>query len=241
MVLLENPEINEGLVERISQALKEKKNIILVGACTSSYSGRAASELELGERILIIKSDNTVLLHGKTQKNAINWQPSNNIITVTIENGDLTIRSERIKPVEYLTIRFKSLKLACFFDLIDDAELLLMGSEKDMADMICKHPDIISDDFEVLNTELNTKYGIIDIWGRYKSTGDYVVIELKRGKAGLDAVDQLNRYVMLKRKEHPNNVVHGIVGAPEITDNAMELLNLYGHSFKKVVPPKEKK
>ncbi|MDZ4171267.1 MAG: endonuclease NucS, partial [Methanobacteriaceae archaeon] len=56
-------------------------------------------------------------------------------------------------------------------------------------------------------------------------------------KAGNSAVKQLRRY--LKDFEDDKKKVRGILVAPSITDDALELLEEEGMEFKSVEPPKE--
>jgi RecB family endonuclease NucS len=64
-----------------------------------------------------------------------------------------------------------------------------------------------------------------------------VVLELKRGRATLDAVSQLKRYIDNLSTE--NKDLRGILVAPSITESAFKLLGCYGLEFREVHPPKE--
>ncbi|NIA11896.1 MAG: DUF91 domain-containing protein, partial [Nitrospiraceae bacterium] len=49
--------------------------LIVVGCCSVEYSGRARSTLGLGERIVIVKPDSSVLVHQRAGRELVNWKP----------------------------------------------------------------------------------------------------------------------------------------------------------------------
>lgn len=66
-----------------------------------------------------------------------------------------------------------------------------------------------------------------------------VVLELKRGRATLDALSQLKRYI--DNLSVGNKDLRGILVAPSITESAFKLLGSYGLEFRDLYPPKESK
>ena len=63
--------------------------------------------------------------------------------------------------------------------------------------------------------------------------GRYVVVELKRGKAGHEAVHQLGRYVDAVRTQ-VTAPVRGILAAPDITLPALKVAQAAGLEYVKV-------
>ena len=57
-------------------ALSSNKTSCLFCKCIVSYSGRAEAELEEGERLIIIKADNTLLVHQSEGNTPINYMKS---------------------------------------------------------------------------------------------------------------------------------------------------------------------
>ena len=49
--------------ERIREGIRSRKLILVLGSMEVYYEGRAASSLGLGERLLIIKQDGSLLVH----------------------------------------------------------------------------------------------------------------------------------------------------------------------------------
>ena len=62
-------------VERIREAIRSKRLLIVVGRMEVSYAGRASSILGSGDRVLMIKPDGSVLIHRPMGYEPVNWQP----------------------------------------------------------------------------------------------------------------------------------------------------------------------
>ena len=73
---------------------------------------------------------------------------------------------------------------------------------------------------------------MIDLYGVDRQ-GNVVVIEFKRGRAGLDAVSQLKRYVDELKKERGGRV-RGVLAAPGVTESALKLLKELGLEYVKI-------
>lgn len=224
---------------KFNQAISANETISFFCECEIKYSGRAEAELELGERLVIIKSDNTILIHQPEGSTPINYMKSDSSINLSEGNGFFVIESYNSKNKDYLDILIYKVFEFMSKKIEDGKKLVLVGSEKDMSDMIKDKPYVISEDFSPLSREEHTKYGFIDVFGHDKK-GNLVVIECKRYSAGLSAVQQLRRYVekITELKGINKNNVKGILAAPEIAKNAEGMLNDFGFEFKRVDPPK---
>ena len=106
-----------------------------------------------------------------------------------------------------------------------------------MQSYLAENPYLIEEGLKVLELEKSLKVGDIDIYGE-DSEGNKIVIELKRRKASLSDVSQLKRYVEEISKFNTN--VRGMLIAPGITKNAMNLLLKSGLEFKNINPLCEK-
>jgi RecB family endonuclease NucS len=213
----------------VREGLLRKDCIVLVGSCVVNYFGRASSILPRGERIVILKPDGTVLVHQKEKREPVNWNPPGCRASARAIDGMLQITSVRTRPREVLVISFDSLKMVSRFSLHDDEELYLFGTESQMVEEIVKNPNLIEEGFRPITKELRTEYGMIDLYG-VDRRGNVVVIEFKRGRAGLDAVSQLKRYVDELKKERGGRV-RGVLAAPSITESALKLLKELGLEY----------
>jgi RecB family endonuclease NucS len=149
----------------------------------------------------------------------------------------LLLKSFNADGKEYLDIELFRVHSFASHKLEDGMKLELAGNERDMSDMLKKHPQLISADFRPLSREEHTKFGFIDVFG-HDGAGNMVVVECKRYTAGLDAVTQLRRYVEKIKELKGVENVKGILASPEISPNALEMLHKWGFSYKQVFPPK---
>ncbi|MGB9938040.1 MAG: endonuclease NucS [Methanobacterium sp.] len=233
MKVKENPSIEET-EKLLKSGLKSKAILIITACCKVFYEGRANSTLESGDRVIIIKSDGSFLVHKGEKRNPVNWQPPGCNTTYKIENGLIRLKSIRRRPKEILEVEISKTHVIMFFIPQDDEDLNLSGSERDMADYIYENPEVIEEGFKPVAMEKSISNGVIDIMGNDKD-GNIVVLELKRGRATLDAVSQLKRYV--DNLSGKNKGLRGIIVAPSITGSALKLLKSYGLEFISIHPP----
>ena len=118
----------------------KRKTIIIVGSCLVDYQGRANSELEIGERILIIKKDGSVLVHRTVGYEPVNWQPSGCIFHTKKKKNNLEIKAIRQKPSEILVISFNNIFFISILELVDKGEFYLYASEEAMQRAFKKVP-----------------------------------------------------------------------------------------------------
>lgn len=232
----ENPDIEETN-EILNVGIKNKAILIITACCRVFYEGRAKSNLELGDRVIIIKPDGSFLIHKSEKRNPVNWQPPGCTVKFKVKDDSLFIRSIRKNPKEILDVEISKIYMVMYFVAQDYEELDLIGSEEDMANIIFyENPEVIEEGFKPIAKEKSISNGVIDILGKDKD-GNMVVLELKRVRGSLGAVSQLKRYVDNLKGE--NEGLRGILVAPSITDSAMELLKEYGLEFKEMHPPKK--
>ncbi|MHA1617144.1 MAG: endonuclease NucS [Candidatus Njordarchaeales archaeon] len=206
--------------------------------CDVVYEGRAKSYLEWGDRLIISKPDGTLLVHGKIKREPINWQPPGSIPRMILREEKLELKSIRMRPKEILLVHilhvyaFTAMKMGL-------ANFRLWASENDMVRVVRENPELIEEGFSVIDTEIKTHHGKIDLLGKDRY-GNIVVCEFKRSIAQLEAVSQLKRYIDYFLEKGYTNV-RGILVAPHITATAKELLTKYGLEFCRIEPPKETK
>jgi endonuclease len=221
----------------LNDAIKRNETIVFSCKCTVHYSGRAESYLEKGDRVVIIKADNTILVHQPKGNNPINYMKQETSHKFATKNGKLQLRCSHLSNKEFMDVIISRMYFFNTHKLEDGRTITVSGTEKDMSDMLYEHPDMIEKGFTPISREEQTKYGFIDVFG-YDKENILTVVECKRFKADLSAVSQLRRYVgrikKLKGVEH----VRGILAAPKITSNAKKMLEDWGFSFVVVHPPK---
>jgi len=231
----QNPE-SEELISFLDEALSKRAFIIIISCCRIKYKGRATSKLGLGDRTIVIKSDGSFLVHQDRNLEPVNWQPPNCKFKAVINEGKVQITGFRRNPHESLEVEINKTYLASYHVGSDSKTLQLAGYEEDMRELIFKEPHLIEKGFRPTSREYSVTKGFIDILGKDEND-NLVIIELKSRRAGINAVKQLKRY--FDDFEDDKKFVRGILAAPSITENAMELLEEYQMEFKELEPPKE--
>ena len=246
--ILEKPSCEEGY-DLVQEALRKKATILIFACCKVSYEGRALSELNWGERIIMIKPDGAFLIHQEKKVEPVNWQPPKSRTISYIKNDNLFLESHRRTPKELLTVEIRKIQFINYANIEDFEELEQAGYEKDMSDMIMEKPHMIEKGFTPTTREYSVDHGFIDILGKDKDN-NLMVLELKARKAGVTAVKQLRRYLQdlkntdndyLRECKSEKKQIRGLLVAPSIMDDALELLEEEGIEFVSVEPPRELK
>jgi len=235
ILVLEEPTREEAL-EAVRSALSRQRMIIIVGNCWVDYRGRARSTLSPGERILIIKRDGSVLVHRPRGYEPVNWQPPGCIFHSDLKENVFFIKAVRRKPRETLQIYFDKIYFLAALSLVDEGDFSLYASEEDMQEAIKIQPSLVEEGLRLITYEKKVEPGFIDVYGIDKE-GRIVVIEIKRRKAGKEAVLQLSRYVDSIRNT-VNREIRGILVAPKISRGVQKLLMTLGLEFKQLDPKK---
>lgn len=222
---------NKEMANRMLNANLSGDTVILVGKCTISYEGRSWKYLEPGVRSVIIKPSGAMVVNSSHRVKPENWQPEGSSITIdTNEDEELIV--EALNSGESLQARFLNIIDCIHYEHSDDRNSSVEGKESDIHNHIIKNPEIIENGFTVLEHEKQTEAGDIDIYG-VDNESNRVIVEVKRRKATLDSVSQLNRYM-----ESSVQSSRGIVAAPDITDSAERLLSDDGYEFIQIETPK---
>jgi len=204
----------------------DRLNLVIVGSCQVRYHGRARSFLDWGDRVVLVKQDDTVIVHRPMGREPVNWQPNGGRITFHTEHDLFTLRAMHYKNKERMEILFRHVAVMIAGMLSDKATLQIVGMEKDIVDKILEDPEVIEQGLRITQHEKQTSSGIIDLYG-YDCHHIPVVIEVKRGQGTISAVQQLRMYVKDLKKGNPEAVIRGILCAPKIPDMIRNLLEDY--------------
>jgi RecB family endonuclease NucS len=233
LAVLVNPSVAEA-EKTVMEAFFKHRMLIVVGRCWVHYSGRASSKLELGERVLIIKEDGSLLVHRSVGYKPVNWQPPGCAFHARAGNGLLVIRAVRQTPAESVEVVFDEVQLVSAVNLVDSGEFSLYASEEDMHRAILVEPSLLEEGFKPISYEKMVEPGFLDVYGE-DSSGKLVVVEVKRKAAGKQAVVQLARYVEAIR-DKAGRQVRGILAAPDIGKGVHRLLDGFGLEFRRLDP-----
>jgi RecB family endonuclease NucS len=205
--------------------------------CEITYSGRAEAFLGRGDRLLIIKQDRTVIVHQPDGSVPINYMRPGSRTDIERVEDHIILHVRNDDEHSFLDIEVFRVHAGQAHRLEDGQKQDLAGSERDMSDWIRDNPTSIGKEFHPIAREEQTDVGFIDVFGHDK-TGKLVVVECKRITASLTAVDQLRRYVERVKQIKGTTNVDGVLAAPSITPNALEMLTSWSFRFCKVDPPK---
>jgi hypothetical protein len=231
--VLTQPTLAEA-AKLIEKAFAQRRTLIVAGACQVNYVGRASSTLELGERILIIKSDGSLLVHRPVGYEPVNWQPAGGIFHVQIKGDQLQIHGVRQKPRENVKVTFNTVLVASALSLDDSGDFLLYASEDDMHRAILLKPELLEEGFKPISWEKKVEPGFVDIYGEDKN-GKLVIVEVKRKTASKEAALQLAKYIE-PIKSKVNREVRAVLAAPSLGKDVQRLLVTLGLEYKALDP-----
>lgn len=171
-----------------------KEILVVIGNCRAEFDGRIKSFLDFGDRLLIVKPDESISLHGPIGVKPLNWQKEREgRISFFIKNESLIMSTYRPRTKERFEITFREIYSAFGFKAHDPATLKIAGDESHFAQYLSKHLDLIESGLELIALEYPTPHGQLDLFCR-DSKGKKVIIELKKQAAALSDTQQLARY-----------------------------------------------
>ena len=191
---------------------------VLVARCSIGYSGRLTTRLASGDRIIIFKDDGSVCVHGPKGFKPINYMSGPTAMTE--EDGLITVR--RPETGEVLMIEVEQVIADNIHGLEDNAVLEREGRELELHALLERAPDLIEEGLEILERERATDVGPVDFLAK-DSEGRIVLVEVKRVKAVVAAVEQVVRYREHIEKDAAYAGARAIVLAPEFAPQARKL------------------
>lgn len=164
---------------------------VIFARCIVRYTGRIDAELELGDRLIVIKDDGAVLIHATSGLLPKNWMPAGSALTQ--EPG--LIRVEFPKRGELLEIFV--IEVHHDSDHVGQlhGRLVKLGSEREFSDRLAQDLERVEAGLALVGREYRTRVGPIDLMCT-DAAGGPVVIEVKRARAvGVEVAYQLLRYL----------------------------------------------
>ena len=217
----------------IQKAVSNNEMLILIGNCCVEYFGRAASKLAKGDRMLLIKSDKSFAIHQNKYLRPVNYMMDSEIaVKFNSEEECLELTALKRKPKESLKVKFFDINFIQSFKMNDSTDIRLFGSEVELSRQLLEDLSFIEPGLRPFKGEVPFAKGVIDILAE-DSKGNLVIVEVKRRKASLDSVSQLRRYKD-QLSNMKNKKVRGILLAPEITPNALKMLEEFNLEYFKL-------
>jgi RecB family endonuclease NucS len=204
---------------------------LIVARCSARYSGRLDTLLPEALRLIMIKSDGSVMLHADAGGyKPLNWMTPPTVIEA---EGDplreIVVRKRAVRSEDRLHIRIG--------EVLYDAEhrmeateaqtaLTKDGVETHLQELLAEQPQWCGEGLRLVRREWPTDIGPVDLMCRDGEAG-WVAVEIKR-VAGIDAVEQLSRYLERIRLDAKFAECRGVLAAQSIRPQARVLAEARG-------------
>ena len=206
--------------------IRVEQSFILYANCDVEYVGRAKSFLKQGNYLITHKNDGTLRIDGGSLCTSLNYQPPGAILYK--ENNKLT----STRKEETITINLDN--IFYYQELHDwsDNKIDITKTEAELRDRLMDNINkAIKIKTKEIFKEFKTPVGLIDILA-IDEYDTYHIIEVKRGKANLNACSQLERYTYYFISIMKN--VQSYIASPDISANALKFAKQNFQNYLKV-------
>ena len=198
---------------------------LLVARCEVSYSGRLNAFLPEAVRLLLLKSDGSVLVHADSGGyKPLNWMTPPTVIEEA--DGLIVVRKRAGKTEDKLEIRIAEVLSDLDVPMDEVAGLEKDGVEKHLQEALADRPDWLEAELRLDRREWMTEVGPVDLMCRDSDDG-WVAVEIKR-VGTIEAVEQLTRYLGFIRIDPAKEHCRGILAAQSFKPQAITLAESRG-------------
>jgi RecB family endonuclease NucS len=198
---------------------------LLVARCEVTYSGRLNAFLPEATRLLMLKSDGSVLVHADAGGyKPLNWMTPPTAIEE--EPDRIVVRKRAGKTEDRLEIRLVEILSDATHELDEESGLAKDGVERDLQEALGERPDRLEDELRLVRREWPTEIGPVDLMCRDCDDG-WVAVEIKR-IGTIEAVEQLTRYLAFIRADPAKERCRGILAAQRFKPQAVTLADSRG-------------
>ena len=204
---------------------------LIVARCEVEYSGRLNALLPAALRLLMLKSDGSVMVHADTG----GFKPQNWMTPPTvIEESDalIVVRKRAGKSEDRLEIRIAEVLSDVTHDMGEAAELVKDGAEADLQVALAEAPHRCGEGFRLVRREWPTDIGPVDLMCR-DADDEWVAVEIKR-VGTIDAIEQLTRYLERICEDPAMASCRGVLAAQTVKPQARVLAESRGLSWVEV-------
>ncbi|MEA2356029.1 MAG: endonuclease [Solirubrobacteraceae bacterium] len=199
---------------------------LIVARCQVVYSGRLSTVLPLAVRLLMIKSDGSVLVHA----DAGGYKPTNWMTPPTVVELDgpppTRIDVRKVGGDDRLAIVLDEVLWDDEHDMGEAAALEKDGVERHLQELLADQPTWCGEGFRLMRREWPTDIGPVDLMCR-DADDDWIAVEIKR-VATIDAVEQLTRYLDRIRLDPAMAGCRGVLAAQQFRPQARVLAQARG-------------
>jgi endonuclease len=203
---------------------------LMVARCSIDYSGRLTTHLAEATRLLMTKADGTFMVwsdYGGQSVKPLNWMTPPTVIE---EAGNrLTVRKHSASSEDRLDIELHEVISDVTLEMgspAADHALAKDGVEAHLQELLAEQPHWCGEGFRLVRREWATDIGPVDLMCRDEQD-DWIAVEIKR-VAGIEAVEQLTRYLERIRLDPALGECRGVLAAQVIKPQARVLAEARG-------------
>jgi RecB family endonuclease NucS len=193
---------------------------LVVARCEVRYTGRLTATLSEAVRLLVLKSDGSVLVHDDSGAyKPLNWMTAPCVIDES--DGSIVVRKRAGKSEDRLEIRLAEILSDVTHDMGESVALQKDGVERHLQEELAAQPHALGEPLRLVRREWPTDIGPVDLMCRDED-GAWVAVEIKR-VATIEAVEQLCRYL-----ERIDRDCRGVLAAQSVKPQARTLAESRG-------------
>jgi endonuclease len=196
---------------------------LIVARCEVRYTGRLTAVLPEALRLLMLKSDGSVMVHADTG----GFKPQNWMTPPTVieeEAGIMVVRKRGAD--DRLEIRIAEVLSDVTHDMGEAAALEKEGVERELQELLADSPGWCGEGLRLVRREWPTDIGPVDLMCR-DIDDEYVAVEIKR-IGTIEAVEQLSRYLERICESPGLARCRGVLAAQQIKPQARVLAEARG-------------
>ncbi len=198
---------------------------LMVARCEVTYTGRLTARLPEALRLLMFKSDGSVMVHADTGGyKPQNWMTPPTVIEESPEQ--IVVRKRAGATEDRLEIRIVEVLSDVEHDMGDAEPLEKDGVEAHLQEALAAAPGWCGEGFRLVRREWPTDIGPVDLMCRDDDDG-WIAVEIKR-IGTIDAVEQLTRYLERIRLDPALGECRGILAAQIVKPQARVLAESRG-------------
>jgi RecB family endonuclease NucS len=212
---------------------------LIVTRCSVNYSGRLETRLAEATRLLMFKADGTFMVwsdHGSQSVKPLNWMtPPTTVEEMGTPPTRIVVRKHAGSSEDRVEVELHEI-LSDVTHVMGspDADVALAkdGVEAHLQEALADAPEWCGEGFRLVRREWPTDIGPVDLMCR-DAEDRWVAVEIKR-VAGIDAVEQLSRYLERIRLDPEFVDCRGVLAAQVIKPQARVLAGARGISWVEV-------
>jgi endonuclease len=203
---------------------------LMIARCSITYSGRLSTQLAEATRLLMFKADGTFMVfsdHGGPSVKPLNWMTPPTVIDESPER--IVVRRRAGASEERLEISVAEIVSDVTHEMGPpdaDAALAKDGVEAHLQELLAEAPGWCGEGLRLVRREWPTDIGPVDLMCRDAEEA-WVAVEIKR-VAGIEAVEQLSRYLERIRLDPAFATCRGVLAAQSIKPQARVLAGARG-------------